>query len=69
MPLVKCPTCNKRTEYSGNPFRPFCSERCQLIDFGTWADEGFSLPAENAALSEEELEKLEKVWEEKQREN
>lgn len=69
MPLVKCPTCSKSAEYDGNEFRPFCSERCQLIDFGTWADEGFALPAENAHLSEEDLEKLEKVWEEKQKEN
>ncbi len=67
MPIVKCPRCGKETEYNGNEFRPFCSERCKLIDFGTWADEGFSLPAENAGLSEEDLEKLQKVWEEKQR--
>lgn len=69
MPIVKCPNCKKETEYTGNPFRPFCSERCQLIDFGTWADEGFALPAEDAGLSEEELNKLEKVWEEKQKES
>ena len=69
MPLVKCPNCKKETEYTGNPFRPFCSERCQLIDFGTWADEGFALPAEDAGLSEEDLNKLEKVWEEKQKES
>lgn len=69
MPIVKCPNCKKETEYAGNPFRPFCSERCQLIDFGTWADEGFALPAENAGLSEEDLSKLEKVWEEKQKES
>jgi endogenous inhibitor of DNA gyrase (YacG/DUF329 family) len=69
MPIVKCPRCAKETEYNGNEFRPFCSERCKLIDFGTWADEGFSLPAENAGLSEEDLDKLEKVWEEKQKEN
>jgi len=68
MPIVKCPRCAKETEYNGNEFRPFCSERCKLIDFGTWADEGFSLPAENAGLSEEDLDKLEKVWEEKQKE-
>ena len=39
MPLVKCPACGKETEYSqSNEFRPFCSERCKLIDFGAWAD-------------------------------
>lgn len=69
MPIVKCPRCKKEVEYNGNLFRPFCSERCKLIDFGTWADEGFSLPAEDAGLSEEDLNKLEKVWEEKQKES
>jgi len=34
---MKCPTCNKEAEYAGNPYRPFCSERCKLIDLGKWA--------------------------------
>jgi endogenous inhibitor of DNA gyrase (YacG/DUF329 family) len=34
---VKCPTCRQRTEWEDNPFRPFCSERCKLIDLGAWA--------------------------------
>lgn len=35
-----CPTCGKATVYSTeNKFRPFCSERCQLVDFGDWANE------------------------------
>lgn len=63
MPLVKCPTCGRETEYTGNKYRPFCSERCQLIDFGAWADEEFSLPAEDAALTEEDLEKIAKAQE------
>ena len=61
MPLVKCPTCGKETEFSGNPFRPFCSERCQLLDFGAWADEEFALPAENAEFTEEDLKEIEKM--------
>lgn len=68
MPLVKCPTCNRETEYTGNEHRPFCSERCQLIDFGAWADEEFSLPAEETALTEEDLEKIVKAHEQKQNE-
>lgn len=60
MPLVKCPRCGKQTEYSGNEFRPFCSERCKLIDFGAWADEEYALPAENAQPSEEDLREIEK---------
>lgn len=63
MPLVKCPTCGRETEYTGNKYRPFCSERCQLIDFGAWADEEFSLPAEDSALTEEDLEKIARAHE------
>lgn len=65
MPLVKCPTCGKEVEYQGNEFRPFCSERCRLIDFGAWADEEFSLPTENAELTEEDIQTIEKELERK----
>jgi endogenous inhibitor of DNA gyrase (YacG/DUF329 family) len=65
MPKVKCPTCGREVEYSGNEFRPFCSERCKLLDFGAWADEQFALPTQDAALSEEDLEQIEKVLNEK----
>ena len=38
--MVTCPTCKKRIPYDrSNPFRPFCSERCKLIDLGAWASE------------------------------
>ena len=38
--LINCPTCEKELEWSDkNHFRPFCSERCKLIDFGEWATE------------------------------
>lgn len=66
MPLVKCPTCGKETEYEGNEFRPFCSERCKLIDFGAWADEEYNLPAESETLSEEDLDKIEKALKDKE---
>ncbi|MBM95600.1 MAG: DNA gyrase inhibitor YacG [Oceanospirillaceae bacterium] len=37
---VSCPTCSKAVEWGENsPFRPFCSERCRLIDLGAWASE------------------------------
>jgi endogenous inhibitor of DNA gyrase (YacG/DUF329 family) len=52
-------------EYQVNEFRPFCSERCQLIDFGAWADEEFALPTENAELTEEDLREIEKELERK----
>ena len=37
---ICCPTCNKKDSWKAeNPFRPFCSERCKLIDLGAWASE------------------------------
>lgn len=65
MPIVKCPTCHRETEYTGNEFRPFCSERCKLIDFGDWADGKFALPTNETELSEEDLHKIEQALNEK----
>ncbi|OIQ80247.1 DNA gyrase inhibitor YacG [mine drainage metagenome] len=43
--LVTCPTCGIQTEYSlTNPYRPFCSQRCKLIDLGQWASENYRIP-------------------------
>ncbi len=67
MPLVKCPTCGKQVEYTGNEFRPFCSERCKLLDFGAWADEEFALPAQTESLSEEDIDQIEKALTEKEK--
>jgi len=61
MPLVKCPTCGKQVEYNGNEFRPFCSERCKLLDFGAWAEEEYHLPAESSELTEEDIQELERT--------
>ena len=52
---MKCPTCRQPTTYQDNPFRPFCSERCKLLDFGAWVDGEYAVPAEEAAPSLEEL--------------
>jgi uncharacterized protein len=31
---------------SANPYRPFCSERCKMIDLGAWATESYRVPVE-----------------------
>lgn len=44
-PTVTCPHCGKNALYTpANPFRPFCSERCRLIDLGAWAKESYRIP-------------------------
>lgn len=43
--IVTCPTCSKRVKWTAsNADRPFCSERCKLIDLGAWADEQHKIP-------------------------
>ncbi len=45
--IVLCPTCGKRVKWSPkNEFRPFCSERCKLIDLGAWAAEEHRIPGD-----------------------
>jgi uncharacterized protein len=40
--VVRCPTCNGDSRFEpGNPWRPFCSERCKSIDLGAWATERY----------------------------
>lgn len=44
---VNCPTCNAPVEWSAQSLhRPFCSERCKLIDLGAWAAEEHSIPGD-----------------------
>jgi uncharacterized protein len=43
---VNCPTCKGPSRYAAdNAYRPFCSERCQSVDFGAWASERFRVEA------------------------
>lgn len=40
-----CPTCRAAAEgHQTNPFAPFCSKRCKLIDLGDWIDERHRIP-------------------------
>jgi uncharacterized protein len=43
--IAACPQCGKPVEWGPqSPFRPFCSERCKLIDLGAWASESYRAP-------------------------
>ncbi len=56
---IKCPQCKKSFEYKTSKWRPFCSERCKLIDLGHWVTESYSIPSEKK-LNDEDLEKIER---------
>ncbi|MBA3479743.1 MAG: DNA gyrase inhibitor YacG [Lautropia sp.] len=45
--MVTCPGCGEVSPYSPvNRWRPFCSERCKMIDLGTWASDGYVVAGE-----------------------
>jgi endogenous inhibitor of DNA gyrase (YacG/DUF329 family) len=45
--VVACPICNAAVSWiAENRWKPFCSERCKMIDLGQWATESYRVPAE-----------------------
>jgi endogenous inhibitor of DNA gyrase (YacG/DUF329 family) len=43
--VVSCPYCGKSVEWTAaSAWRPFCSERCRIIDLGEWAKEKYRVP-------------------------
>lgn len=42
---VKCPTCEKEFDYYSSEFRPFCCEKCKMVDLGHWFKESYKVPA------------------------
>lgn len=47
---MKCPICKTATDWHGNPTRPFCSERCKLIDLGRWASGQYRIPGQSLSI-------------------
>jgi uncharacterized protein len=54
---MKCPRCGKKIESSGNQFRPFCSDRCKLLDLGDWISGGYKIPG-NSAVDEDNIDSM-----------
>jgi endogenous inhibitor of DNA gyrase (YacG/DUF329 family) len=50
---VRCPTCGRELEWARAPFRPFCSERCRLVDLGAWLSEQRAIPGDTTPLPDE----------------
>ena len=51
---VRCPTCGRELAWATAAFRPFCSERCRLVDLGAWLSQQRAIPGESAAAGNEE---------------
>jgi uncharacterized protein len=53
---VKCPTCRRPVEWTpDSAYRPFCSERCRLIDLGAWFDEKHRIPDESPGAADDPI--------------
>jgi endogenous inhibitor of DNA gyrase (YacG/DUF329 family) len=51
--VVPCPQCGKPVEWvPASRWRPFCSERCKLIDLGAWASETYRIPVAESPESD-----------------
>ncbi len=52
--VVNCPKCQAAVEWTAKErFKPFCSERCKLIDLGEWAMEEKRIPGESISVEDE----------------
>jgi len=58
---TQCPTCKRTVEWTpAFPYRPFCSERCKLVDLGAWASGAHAIagdPPNEEELGEETQER------------
>lgn len=53
---VHCPTCRKEVLWDPqHQWRPFCSQRCRLIDLGAWANEDHRLPGDELHSAAEDI--------------
>ena len=43
---ASCPICHKESQEEGDRYRPFCSERCKMIDLGHWAEGAYYMPGD-----------------------
>ena len=51
---VRCPTCKREIAWSDEfPYRPFCSDRCRLIDLGAWLSKKHAIPDQEPDLGSE----------------
>lgn len=52
---LACPTCKKTVLWNEEfPHRPFCSDRCRLIDLGEWASESHRIAGDNLDINSED---------------
>lgn len=58
---ITCPVCKKGMRWDDNPFRPFCSERCKLLDLGNWAAESYRIGSERKNPQDREVDEIKRT--------
>ena len=53
---VRCPQCDTKFSYYKSEFRPFCCERCKMIDLGHWFEESYRLPTKETIQNNQQNE-------------
>lgn len=63
---IKCPHCGKVVDYENNPWRPFCSKSCKILDLWNWFYEKYSIKVEEVDekinTEEEKNDKANSMW-------
>ena len=58
---TRCTMCKKEIVYDiNNPFRPFCSEKCRILDLGEWASNHRVIKG-NSVLDDEDADLLDRA--------
>jgi len=58
---IVCPVCKNKTTWEENPWKPFCSERCKLIDLGKWFSEEYRIEGKETMSKEQNAESEEQT--------
>ncbi len=61
---INCPCCKVSFEYYSSSFRPFCTEKCKMIDMGHWFDESYTIEGRTNSVYIEDSEALQKLVDE-----
>jgi len=52
---LRCPHCRKPVDWNSSEHRPFCSEKCRLIDLGQWAESDYRIAGDPVPPADSEF--------------
>lgn len=52
--MVSCPHCKTEFNYYESEYRPFCQEKCKMIDLGNWLSENYTIASQGPVEEEDE---------------